>query len=306
MLLIVLAIAVSTGVGILAEHRYGGRAGIFSRRALLIVLYVVLPPVTFFNLVDAELGADAGIGIGFALVSLALLGITAWAIGTRLLRLSRPAVGAMICCNLNVNTGYLGFAVVAALIGFDALGQAVAYDILVSAPALLIGCFAVGAAFGDHVGEGVAQRARAFVTRNPPLWAALAALVAPQTLAPEIAVDISRMIVVGLLPLGFFAVGAALAEEADAGTLGFPPALDRPVAATVALRLIAGPALLGGLSAAFIDLPDTYLLLASMPVGINSMIVAHAYGLDLRITAGSIAWSTAVSVIGLALIAPFW
>ena len=119
-------------------------------------------------------------------------------------------------------------------------------------------------------------------------------------------VDISRVVVVALLPLGFFAVGAALAEEAEAGTVGFPPALDAPVVAAVGLRLLGGPILLYALSAPFIDLPDTYLLLAAMPSGINTMVVAHAYGLDLRIAAGAIAWSTLISIVFLTGAAAIW
>ena len=34
-----------------------------------------------------------------------------------------------------------------------------------------------------------------------------------------------------------------------------------------------------------------------MPCGINTMIVTHAYGLDLRISAGAVAWSTAIAVV---------
>ena len=244
MLLIVFAISGLDGAGVWAEHRFSGGAGRASRRGLLFVLYFVLPPVTFFNLVGADLDADAGLGIGFGLLSLALLGFAAWFVGARMLRLSRPSVGALISCNVNVNAGYLGFAVVAALYGFDALGEAVAYDILVAGPALMLGSFGVGAAFGDRAGEGFSERTRAFFTRNPPLWAARAALVAPDALAPDVLVDISRVVVVALLPLGFFAVGAALAEEAEAGTVGFPPALDAPVVAAVGLRLLGGPILL--------------------------------------------------------------
>ena len=71
------------------------------------------------------------------------------------------------------------------------------------------------------------ERTIAFFTRNPPLYAALAALVAPDALAPDILVDLSRVLVVAILPLGFFAVGTMLAEEGDAGALEFPPALSR-------------------------------------------------------------------------------
>jgi hypothetical protein len=168
--------------------------------------------------------------------------------------------------------------------------------VLVSSPALLLGAFSVGAAFGARAGEGPRERVAAFFTRNPPLYAAILALVAPDSLAPDALVDASRIAIVAILPLGFFAVGAALAEEADEGAMPVPPPLDAPVATAVALRLVIAPSLLYLLALPLIDLPDTYLLLAAMPSGINSMIVTHAYGLDLRISAGAVAWSTAIAV----------
>jgi predicted permease len=56
------------------------------------------------------------------------------------------------------------------------------------------------------------------------------------------------------------------------------------------------PLLLLGLAAPLIDLPDPYLILAAMPAGLNSLIVAHEYGLDLAFAAGAIAWGTAIVV----------
>lgn len=297
---IIAAIVVSTAAGIWAERRFGDRAQLASRRSLLFVLYLVLPPVTFLNLTRAGLDLNAGLGIGFAWLTLIVLGVVAWLVASRLLHLSRRAVGAVICSAVVVNTGYLGYAVVAALVGFDDLDQAVAFDILVSSPALLLGAFSVGAAFGDSAGEGARERSIAFFTRNPALWAALLAMVAPDALAPSALVDASRVVIISVLPLGFFAVGVSLALEAERGRAALPPRLDAPVALAVALRLAGGPLLLLALSAAFIDLPNTYLLLAAMPCGLNTMIVAHAYGLDLRIAAGAIAWSTALVVIALA------
>jgi predicted permease len=296
MLAVVLAIVVSSAGGVWAERRWGGRAGVFTRRALLFVLYVVLPPVTFFNLAHANIGLNEDVGIGLAWVALAIAATLSWFIGARLLRLERPAVGSMICCTLIANTAYLGYPAVAALLGLDALSTAVAYDVLVATPSLLLGAFSVGAAFGSSAGAGASERVRSFFTRNPPLYAALLALVAPSSLAPQVLVDASRIVIVAMLPLGFFAVGAALAEEADEGALPIPPPFERPVAATVAVRLAVAPGLLYLLAAPLIDLPGPYLLLAAMPCGINSMIVAHAYGLDLRLTAESVTWSTTIAV----------
>jgi predicted permease len=297
MAFVVLAIVISTAVGVWAERRWGRRAGIASRRALLFVLYVVLPPATFFNLAAADIDADIGIGVVLALVAVTLATGLAYVAGTRLLRLSRPSVGSLMCCTLVGNTGYLGYALVAVLFGFDRLSEAVVYDTLVAAPALLLGAFSVGAAFGTRAGEGARERTIAFFTRNPPLYAAVLALIAPDSLAPDVLVDISRIAIVAILPLGFFAVGAALAEEADEHALPVPPPVDAPVATAVLLKLVVAPALLLGLAAPLIDLPDTYLLLAAMPSGLNTMIVTHAYGLDLRLTASAVFWSTAIAVV---------
>jgi predicted permease len=300
---IALAIVASAGAGIWAELRYGGRAALATRRALIVVLYAVLPFITFFNLARAELDADVGIGVLLAYVALTGAVAAAWLVADRVLELPRPAIGSVICCVLVANTGYLGYPLVIALLGSDRLSEAVVYDILVSAPALLLGAFSVGAAFGTRAGEGVRQRLGAFFTRNPPLYAALLALVAPDALAPDLLVDISRVMVVAILPLGFFAVGAALAEEAEEGELRVPPPLTAPVATVVAARLVVAPGLLFLCAAPLIDLPGPYLLLAAMPCGINTMIVTHAYGLDLRVTAESVTWSTVIAVVVAAVVA---
>jgi predicted permease len=295
-LAIVAAIVASTAAGLWAERRYRGQASRAAQRSLLLVLYFVLPPAIFFNLARAEIDLDAGLGILLGLVALALLAACAWTVGAKVLRLPPRSVGAMVSSDLVANTGYLGYPVVAALLGFGALSEAVAYDVLVSAPALLLGAFAVGAAFGDRAGEGVRERTVAFFARNPPLYAAIAALAAPDALAPDLLVTAARIAIIAILPVGFFAVGAALAEEAEEGRVGFPPRLDAAVASAVGLRLVVGPGLLFLISRPLIDLPDSYLLMAAMPVGLNTMIVAHAYGLDVRLAAATIVWSTAIAV----------
>jgi predicted permease len=70
---------------------------------------------------------------------------------------------------------------------------------------------------------------------------------------------------------------------------------------SVACRLAIAPALLMLLAAPLIELPAAYRLLSAMPSGINSMVVAHAYGLDMEITAEAVTWSTAI-VVAAALI----
>ena len=234
-LLTVATIVLATGAGVAAESRWRGRAAELARAGLTASVFTLLPFVTFFNVARLEIDADIGFGILLGYVAIAIAAVLAWWAG-RAMDLSRPTRGALITCALVANTGYLGYPLTASLLGFDALGEAVIWDLLVGAPALLLLGFAVGAAYGEKAGETPRERVRAFFTRNPPLYAAIAALLAPDALAPDALVDASRVAVIALLPIGFFAVGAILAEEAEEGTLrariAIPPSrLDRDRAA---------------------------------------------------------------------------
>jgi predicted permease len=208
----------------------------------------------------------------------------------------------VILCVVVVNTGYLGLPMTVALLGTRSLSSAVGYDQIVSGPMLLLVGFAVGAAFGVRAGNAPRERFKAFITRNPPLLAVVAGLIAPASLAPPVLVKASHVVVALLLLLGFFAVGVNLSAERreDRAPLLEPP--DRRVAVAVALRVGAVPLLLAGVSALIIRLPSAYLLQAAMPTGINSLIVGHAYGLEQRLIATIIVWSTSlVMVVGLAI-----
>jgi predicted permease len=280
-----------------SEVRRPREAVALARRLLLVMLYVLVPPVIFFNLAAASISVDNGIGIGIALVNMALVGVAVWFVAARLLRLSRPRTGAVICAAIVANTTYLGYPLTVALLGRNHLPTGVLFDVLVGGPTLMFGAFGVGAAFGTRAGEGMGERVRAFFTRNPPLYAAVLGLLAPDALAPQVLVDASQILAVAILPLGFFAVGATLAEGAERGELPLPPPLTAPVAAATIGRLVLAPALLMLLAAPLIELPSAYRLMSAMPTGINALVVSHAYGLDNRIVAETITWSTAIVIV---------
>ena len=86
-------------------------------------------------------------------------------------------------------------------------------------------------------------------------------------------------------------------EDAGAEGLRMPPPLSGSTALVIGTKLVLLPGLLYLLALPLIDLPDTYLLMALMPSGLNSMIVAHAYGLDLATTAEAVTWTTAIVVV---------
>lgn len=296
-LLTAFLIVAGTAVGVGAEHRYPTTAIGLARKFLRVILYVLVPIVIFFNLAKASISLDNGIGIGLGLLNLTLVSVIVWFVASRVLKLSRPLTGAVIVSALVANTAYLGYPLTVALLGHNHLSTGVLYDVLVSGPALMLGAFGVGAAFGDKAGEGLRERGRTFLTRNPPLYAAILGFLAPQALAPNFLVDASQVLAIAVLPIGFFAVGATLAEGAEHGELPFPPPFTRPVALAVGARLALAPALLMLISAPLIDLPSAYRLMSAMPTGLNAMIVSHAYGLDNRTVAESITWSTAIVVL---------
>jgi len=299
---LVAVIGAATAAGIGAEHRFNVRAEDLARRLMWIVLWVLMPVVVFLNMRALHLTANVGAGIGFGYAAMAITLAVAWFVGKRVLCLSRHSVGTLMNVSFFGNTGYLGLPFTAALLGFSQVPNAVAYDTLVSTLGLVTVAFSVGAAFGT-VGERVRDRVTAFFVRNPPLWATALGLVAPHALAPHWAVEASRGIVVAILPIGFFAVGVTLAAEAEEGAAKFPPPMNAPVAAAIALKLLLPPAIVFALSAIFISVPHAYLTQAAMATGINNLVVAHEYGLDRGLAASAIAWTTAiVAVVGLLLV----
>jgi predicted permease len=128
------------------------------------------------------------------------------------------------------------------------------------------------------------------------------ALIAPDWLAPDAAVDVARVAAIALLPVGFFVLGVNLMGEREDGVLDFPPRMTPALATALGLRLLVAPGVVLGLSLTVLRVPDAYLLQAAMPTAINTLVAGHAYGLDLRLMAGAIAWSTAI-VVAAALVA---
>jgi predicted permease len=293
MTLILALIGGATAAGIGSEHRFEHAAEQLARRLMWLVLWVLMPIVTFFNIATLHLSARVGAGIAFGWVALVTVLAASYLVGKRLLRLERAGVGALMCASAFPNSGYLGIPLTGALLGLHAIPDAVAYDTLVSSVSLVTVGFSVGAAFGA-VGERPSERVAAFFLRNPPLWAAVLGILAPAALAPDWAVHASRVLVVAILPIGFFAVGVTIAAAAEEGTSKFPPPLTRDVVAAVILKLTVPPLVMLALSSLVFEVPLAYITQAAMASGLNTLVVAHSYGLDRKLTAGAIAWSTAI------------
>jgi predicted permease len=297
-LAVVLTVVVAAAAGAALERRAPAAAHRARALGLRLALWGLLPFVAYVNIARAHLTVDAGLALGVAAAGIALAGTMMWRLGAGALALDRRATGAAIVCSIQANTAYLGLPLCAALFSHAEFTQAVAYDALVTLPMFVLGSYSVGALFGERGEAGTAARLRAGILRNPVLPAVVAGLLVPEAWAPEWLVTPSRVGVFTLLPIGFFVVGVTLADEAKDGTLRIPPALTPTIAAVGTLRLLFVPALLLVVGLLLIDVPAPYYLLAAMPVGVNTVLVAHATGLDLPLSAASIAWTTTVALAG--------
>ena len=298
MLLVVATIAATGAAGFGLKRASGPEATRRVARAVLgLLLWVLVPFIAFFTLARLELTAGVGLGVLLGYAERLITGVVAFLVGSRLLRLDRPATGALVVVAILANTGYLGVPLTAVLLGREAVAPAIAYDTAVSTPMFLVAGFAVGAVLGTVAAEPDASRIRTFLARNPPLLALAAGLLAPDALAPDALVNVAvALATYAVLPLGFFALGLTLATEPVAARL------DAPLAAAIVLRLVVAPAVFLALAAAVPGVPDAYRLQAAMPSAIASLIVAHATGLDLRLTAAAVAWTTGVFLVGAALV----
>ena len=280
MVWILLAIVVSVAAGIFGEQRWPDKAGTGSRRGLLLIPVFRPAADRLFNLVHVELSFGGGAGIAAGILTSICVGLLAWTLAVPVLKLSRPVAGAVIVSSILANTSYLGYPLVYTLMGGDALTDAVLFDVVVSYLTLMIGAFGVGAAFGTKAGEGFRERLKAFSSRTRCWSPRSSACWRPNPSPGHRGGDFPDPRGAALV-VGFFAVGRSSPKRSGTGDEGATRP-HRPPGAVIFCRLIAAPSLLLLFTLPVSGVPSSYYLLAVMPTGLNSMIVGHAYGLDLR------------------------
>jgi predicted permease len=129
------------------------------------------------------------------------------------------------------------------------------------------------------------------------LWAAIAGLIAKPQWAPAPLPAISHGVVDALLVCGFLAAGVYLSSERRDEHVPIIDRPDRPVVVAILIRLTVAPLLLVGVSTLAIGLPTAYIIQAMMPTGLNTLVVGHAYELDLRMIASTIVWTSLIVIV---------
>ena len=173
-----------------------------------------------------------------------------------------------MCAAFHANTGFLGLPFTAALLGTDALPEAITYDQLVSTPWLLVVAFSIGAAHAPDAREQSAACARSSpATPRCSRWSR--ACWRPTR---------SRRTGPWTPPTSWSSRWRRSASSRSACTrrrsggdgIRFPPPLSAPVVAASRVKLTVPVAVVAGCAALIHDVPDAFLVQAAMPTGLNA------------------------------------
>ena len=243
-----------------------------------VVLYVCLPAAVLHYAPRLELGAGV---LAVAAVPWALVGVTVLAVAgvARLLGLRRDEKAVLLLCVALGNTSFLGYPLVRALLGEDALPYAVVYD--------QFGAFLILSTFGLYVlaryGGDADPTARDILRRIatfPPFLAMVFGLTLMPAEPPAWIAGGLQRLADALLPLVVLAIGLGLKLKLPRDEL-------KPLAAGLALKLGVMPAV--ALALVWL-LPlgldpvarDTVVLESAMP----PMITAAALAISHRLAPG--------------------
>ncbi|GAB2499369.1 AEC family transporter [Arenimonas alkanexedens] len=261
-----------------------------------VVLYVCLPASVLIYAPRLELGPQV---LAVAAVPwLLLLATVVLVTGvTRLLQLRPDEHAVLLLCVALGNTSFLGYPLVQALLGEDALPYAVIYD--------QFGAFLILSTFGLYVLArygGDAKPTAAMIGRRvlsfPPFLALVAGLtVMPETPPDWIAGGLQRL-ADALLPLVVLAIGLSM-------KLALPRDELKPLAAGLALKLLVMPLLALGIAWAFGMtgvMHDAVVLESAMPPMITAAALAISHRLAPGLAAAMVGYGILLSLATL----PAW
>jgi malate permease and related proteins len=261
-----------------------------------VVLYVCLPASVLLYAPKLELNASvlALMAVPWLLV-LASMGLV-WMAG-RLLRWSPTTIAVLLLALPLSNSSFLGYPLIAALLGEQALPYAVIYDqfgsfIILSTYGLMV------LAFYAHGEKPSARGVTLRVLRFPPFLALMVAL----TLMPRsypIGVElVLKRLSEAMLPLVTLAIGMQIRLRLPREHIG-------PLVFGLSAKLLLLPLLAWGLAWIFGaqgDMRAVLVLETAMPTMITSMALAAAAGLAPELAAALIGYGIALAVVTL----PVW
>ncbi|PBJ84051.1 malate permease [Lysobacteraceae bacterium NML93-0399] len=262
----------------------------------LVVLYVCLPAAVLVHVPQLQFD-PALLGVAATPWLLAVATVALVLPIARWLRFARDETAVVLLCVALCNSSFIGYPMVAALLGADAVPYAVVYD--------QFGTFVLLSTFGltviaRYAGDTppTARQVGLRILRFPPLWALAFALLLMPAQPPAWIDAALRNLAGAMLPLVMLAVGLSI-------QLRMPRDELRPLATGLVLKLLVMPALALPLSLAFGmsgAMLQANVLESAMPSMITAAALAIAAGLAPRLAAALVGYGIVLSLLTL----PAW
>ncbi|MDT8438705.1 MAG: AEC family transporter [Wenzhouxiangellaceae bacterium] len=261
-----------------------------------VVIVLCLPALIFIHVPTLEPSWSL---LPLVVVPWLLLAITVIVVllGARVFGFSRPITAVLLVLIPLGNTSFLGFPLIEALLGADALRFAVVYDQFGSFLIVCTHVLFVIAWYGDGPNPTAAVIARRIAT-FPPFVALVGALLLGNAWFPDWLMELAQAFAAMLLPLVTLAVGLQL-------KLRLVPEYRAPLAFGLIGKLIMLPAL-ALLAAQFMDAPSpieqVLVLESAMPPMITAAALATGARLAPPLASAMVAWGVLFSAVTV----PLW
>ncbi len=262
----------------------------------LVVLYVCLPAAVLIYVPRLHVDLTL-LGVALTPWILAMATVLLVGLATRQFGFRQDEHAVLLLCVALGNTSFIGYPMVSALLGEEALPYAVVYD--------QFGTFILLSTFGLYVLAKYSGDAKPTlrtmtlrVVKFPPVWALLLGLTLMPEQPPHWIASALQKLSDALLPLVMLAVGLSI-------QLKLPRDEVKPLAVGLLLCLLVMPALALPLSLLFgmhgIML-QANVLESAMPPMISAAALAIAHNLAPRLAAAMVGYGILLSIITL----PAW
>ena len=260
------------------------------------VILFCLPAVIFIHVPTLELSSEL-LPLVLTPWLLLLVSIGLVFLLSYWLRFSKPVTAVLLVLVPLGNTSFLGFPLISALLGDEALSYAVVYDQFGSFLILCTHALFVTAWYGEHLQVSVSTILKRIAT-FPPFVSLILALVLGNAWFPGWLMRLAEGLAWLLLPLVTLAIGLQL-------KLRLVPEYRLPLTLGLIAKLMVLPALALALSLV-LDMPDDILavnvLESAMPPMITAAALLSSAKLAPPLASAMVAWGVLFSVASV----PFW
>lgn len=253
------------------------------------VIYVALPALVLYEIPKLQLDHRAAVLILIAwLVMLFSAGMTL--IFSRLLKWSKPVTGGLLLVVTLGNTGFVGFPLIEAHLGRDAMPYAILYDQFGTFFALNTLGIAIASIYSGNQVSFASVSLR--ILKFPPFIALCCAFLLRLIDFPDSLSDIFYRLSLTLVPVVMIAVGLQWKLNLHRENLS-------PLLIALVLILLIEPAFAWMLTLAFdLDglIAQSIILEAAMPAMISAGVLATAYNLAPQLSSSIVGYSLMLSL----------